>query len=113
MKTLTILKDCNFIITVVKGYAEHPNSPEFFCYYEDKQSGVYGSSTEAINTCYKEVFRSNAKFPGPLVMSFDNSTIVEQLLSDAIFRSYMFKLEKLNIFVLGMGKSKKSEWNYA
>src|SRR4051812_13035274 len=109
MNTLTVLKDCNFIITVVKGYAEHPNSSGFFCYSEDKQSDVYGSSTEAINTYYKEVFRSNAKFSGPPVMGFDNSTIVEQLLSDAIFRPYMFKLEKLNIFVLGMVKSKKSE----
>ena len=36
-------------------------------------------------------------------MGFDNSNIVEQLLSDVTFRPYMFKLEKLNIFVLGMG----------
>ena len=114
MKTLTVLNNCNFIITVVKGYTEHPNSPGFFCYAEDKQSGVYGSSTEAINACYKEVFRSsNAKFPGLPVMGFDNSNIVEQLFSDVIFRPYTFKLGKLNIFVLGMGKSKKSEWNYA
>jgi hypothetical protein len=113
MKTLTVLNDCNFIITVVKGYAGHSNSPGFFCCSEEKQSGICGSSTEAINACYEEVFRSNAKFPGPPVMGFDNSDVVEQLFSDVIFRPYTFNLGRLNIFVLGMGKSKKPEWNYA
>jgi hypothetical protein len=46
-------------------------------------------------------------------MGFDNSNIVQQLLSHVIFRPYMFSLRKLNIFVLGIGKSKKPEWNYA
>ena len=113
MKTLTILNNCNFIITVVKGCTEHPNSPGFFCFSEEKQLGVCSSPTKAINACYKEVFCSNAKFPGPPVMGFNNSNIVEELLSDIIFRPYMFSLEKLKIFVLGMGKSKKPEWNYA
>src|SRR5581483_12290210 len=113
MKTLTVLKDCNFIITVVKGYSGHPNSPGFFCCSDEKQSGICSSSTEAINACYKEVFCSNAKYPGPPVMGFDNPDIVEQLFSDVIFRPFMFSLARLNIFVLGMGKSKKPEWNYA
>jgi len=46
-------------------------------------------------------------------MSFDNSNIIQQLLSDIIFRPYVISLKKLNIFMLGIGKSKKSEWNYA
>src|SRR3954469_14248876 len=58
MKTLTVLYNCNFIITVVKGYAGHSNSPGFFCYSEERQTGICSSSTEAINACYKEVFRS-------------------------------------------------------
>jgi len=73
---------------------------------------VCSSSTEAINACYEKVFHSKAKFPGPPVMGFDNLDIVQQLLGDVIFRPYMFSLGKLNIFVLGMGKSKKPEWNY-
>ncbi|RGB22494.1 hypothetical protein C1646_775994 [Rhizophagus diaphanus] len=75
--------------------------------------GVCSSLTEAINTCYEKVFHSNAKFSGPQVKGFDNSNIIQQLLDDIIFRPYMISLGKLNIIVLGMGKSKKPERNYA
>jgi len=112
MKTHTILNNCDFIITVVED-SECPNFPGFLCYSEEERSGICNSPTEAINTCYEKVFRSNAKFPGPPVMGFDNSKIVQQLLGDIIFRPYMFSLRRLNIFVLGIGKSKKPEWNYA
>ncbi|RIA98009.1 hypothetical protein C1645_813396 [Glomus cerebriforme] len=76
-------------------------------------SDVCSSSTEAINICYEKVFHSNAKFPNPQVMGFNNTNIIQQLLGNIIFHSYMISLEKLNVIVLGMGKSKKSEWNYA
>ena len=46
-------------------------------------------------------------------MGFDDSNIAQQLLSDIIFHPYAFSLKKLKIFVMGMGKSKKLEWNYA
>ena len=103
-----ILNKCNFIITVVKG-TEHSNSSGFFCFSEKKWSGVCNSSTEAINTYYKKVFHSNAKFSSSLVMGFDNSNIIQQLLSDIIFHSYVISLKKLNIFMLEIGKSKKPE----
>ncbi|CAI2192624.1 15342_t:CDS:2, partial [Funneliformis geosporum] len=82
----------------VKGYAKHPNSPGFFCCSEEKQSGICSSSTEAINACYKEVFHSNAKFPSPPVMGFDNSNVVKQLFSDVIFCPYTFRDEYKSIF---------------
>ncbi|CAI2194618.1 11076_t:CDS:1 [Funneliformis geosporum] len=112
MKTLTVLNNCDFIFTVAKD-TEYLNSPGFLCYIKETQSIVCSSSTEAINACYKKVFCSNAKFSDLPVMGFDNSNIVQQLLSDVVFHSYMFSLGKLNIFVLRMGKSKKPEWNYA
>jgi len=111
MKTHTILNKCDFIITVVKG-TEHPNSG-FFYFSEEKWLDVCNLSTEAINICYEKVFYSNAKFSGLSVMGFDNSNIIQQLLSDIIFHPYVISLGKLNIFVLGMGKSKNPEWNYA
>ncbi|UZO11049.1 uncharacterized protein OCT59_002624 [Rhizophagus irregularis] len=80
MKSHTVLNKCNFIITVVND-AEHQNSPGFLCDSKENQLGVCSSPTEAINTCYEKVFRSNAKFPGPHVMGFDNSNIIQQLLS--------------------------------
>jgi hypothetical protein len=83
------------------------------CFSEENQSGVCSSPIEAINACYEKVFRSNAKFPSPQVMGFDNSNIIQQLLGDIIFRPYMISLGKFNVIVLGMGKSKKPEWNYA
>ncbi|CAB4395059.1 unnamed protein product [Rhizophagus irregularis] len=81
MKSHTVLNKRNFIITVVND-AERPNFPGFLCYSKENQSGVCSSPTEAINTCYEKVFDSNAKFPGPQVMGFDNSNIIQQLLND-------------------------------
>jgi len=112
MKTHTVLNKCDFIITVVED-TKQLNSPGFLCFSEENRSGVCSSPTEAINTCYEKVFCSNAKFPGPQVMGFDNSNIIQQLLGDIIFRPYMISLGKLNVIVLGVGKSKKPEWNYA
>ncbi|CAB4404482.1 unnamed protein product [Rhizophagus irregularis] len=80
MKSHTVLNKRNFIITVVND-AERPNFPGFLCYSKENQSGVCSSPTEAINTCYEKVFDSNAKFPGPQVMGFDNSNIIQQLLN--------------------------------
>jgi len=106
------LNKCDFIITVIKG-TEHLNSSGFFCFSKEKWSGVCNSSTKAINTCYKKVFHSNTKFSDLPVIGFDNSNIIQQLLSDIIFCPYMVSLGKLNIFVLEIEKSKKPEWNYA
>ncbi|POG72575.1 hypothetical protein GLOIN_2v1840448 [Rhizophagus irregularis DAOM 181602=DAOM 197198] len=83
MKSHTVLNKCNFIITVVND-AEHQNSPGFLCDSKENQLGVCSSPTEAINTCYEKVFRSNAKFPGPHSRN-----------------------------CVGNGKIKKPEWNYA
>lgn len=112
MKTHTVLNKCDFIIIVVED-TKHPNSPGFLCFSEKNRSGICSSPTEAINTCYEKVFRSNAKFPGPQVMGFDDPNIIQQLLSDIIFRPYIISLGRLNVIVLGIGKSKKPEWNYA
>ncbi|CAB4492510.1 hypothetical protein GLOIN_2v1840448 [Rhizophagus irregularis DAOM 181602=DAOM 197198] len=88
MKSHTVLNKCNFIITVVND-AEHQNSPGFLCDSKENQLGVCSSPTEAINTCYEKVFRSNAKFPGPHVMGFDNSNIIQQLLSEEEYKSIL------------------------
>ncbi|CAB4440427.1 unnamed protein product [Rhizophagus irregularis] len=88
MKSHTVLNECNFIITVVND-AEHQNSPGFLCDSKENQLGVCSSPTEAINTCYEKVFRSNVKFPGPHVMGFDNSNIIQQLLSEEEYKSVL------------------------
>ncbi|GES96912.1 hypothetical protein GLOIN_2v1880126 [Rhizophagus clarus] len=85
IKTHTVLNKCDFIITVVKD-TQHPNSLGFSCFSKENR---------------------------PQVMGFDNSDIIQQLLGDIIFRLYMINLGKLNVIVLGMGESKKPEWNYA
>lgn len=76
MKAHIVLNKRDFIITVTES-AECPNYSEFLCYSEEKWSGVYSSSTEAFNICYKEIFGSNSKFSDPQVMGVDNSNIVQ------------------------------------
>ncbi|UZO04434.1 uncharacterized protein OCT59_024820 [Rhizophagus irregularis] len=113
MMVAQLRKNAELEIVYLETDTQHPNSPGFLCFSEENRSGVYSSPTEAINTCYEKVFRSNVKFPGPQVMGFDNSNIIQQLLDDIIFHPYMISLRKLNVIVLEMGKSKKLEWNYA
>ncbi|PKC75907.1 hypothetical protein RhiirA1_407034, partial [Rhizophagus irregularis] len=46
-------------------------------------------------------------------MGFDIPIISEALLKDLPFRAFLFPLGKLNIWVLGIGKSNNNEWNFA
>ncbi|GES86464.1 hypothetical protein GLOIN_2v1767687 [Rhizophagus clarus] len=84
MKTLVSLKDRDFIIEVVETSSNYGQIPGYIC-----------------------------KCDGPAVMGFDIPIISEILLKDLSFRTFIFSLGKLNIWVLGIGKSNKNEWNFA
>ncbi|GES72774.1 hypothetical protein GLOIN_2v1767687 [Rhizophagus clarus] len=113
MKTLVSLKDRDFIIEVVETSSNYGQIPGYICKCDGIQSELCDSLTAAVNSVYKKIFQTNAKYSGPAVMGFDIPIISEILLKDLSFRTFIFSLGKLNIWVLGIGKSNKNEWNFA
>ncbi|GBC37890.1 uncharacterized protein OCT59_005523 [Rhizophagus irregularis] len=89
MKTLVTLKGQDFIIEVVKIFSNYGQIPGYICKCDGIQGELCESLTAAVNSVYKKIFHTNAKYSGPAVMG------------------------KLNIWVLGIGKSNKNEWNFA
>jgi hypothetical protein len=118
MQTLTKLNGYDFIITILESNMEISPGPRYQanCYFINNEL-IYGdictSSSVAITSLYKHLFRTKTKFSGPLVMGFDQEVIVEQLLKDVQFRPFEFYVERLQIVVFGIGISKNQEWNYA
>ncbi|CAI2193254.1 4719_t:CDS:2, partial [Funneliformis geosporum] len=51
------------------------------------------------------------KFSGPLVIEFDNSNIIKELLHDVVFQPFTFIIDKLTVFVPKMGTEWNNEWN--
>ncbi|PKC15243.1 hypothetical protein RhiirA5_408394 [Rhizophagus irregularis] len=113
MKTLVTLKGQDFIIEVVKIFSNYGQIPGYICKCDGIQGELCESLTAAVNSVYKKIFHTNAKYSGPAVMGFDIPVISEVLLKDLPFRAFIFSLGKLNIWVLGIGKSNKNEWNFA
>ncbi|RGB30917.1 hypothetical protein C1646_764737 [Rhizophagus diaphanus] len=113
IKTLVNLKDRDFIIKVVETFSNYGQIPGYICKCDGIQSELCESLTAAVNSVYKEIFQTNAKYLGPAVMGFDIPIISEALLKDLPFRAFLFPLGKLNIWVFGIGKSNNNEWNFA
>ncbi|GBC00585.1 hypothetical protein RclHR1_03900002 [Rhizophagus clarus] len=113
MKTLISLKDRDFIIEVVETSSNYGQIPGYICKCDGIQNELCDSLTAAVNSIYKKIFQTNAKYSGPVVMGFDIPIISEILLKDLSFCTFIFSLGKLNIWVLEIGKSNKNEWNFA
>ncbi|RIB14550.1 hypothetical protein C2G38_2194827 [Gigaspora rosea] len=113
MKTLITLHSFDFIIEIVKSISEYGPAPGYLCKCKDIQSEIFLSSTNAILSVYQKIMKTATKFSGPAIMGFDNPIISNILIQDLPFQVYAFILEKLRVWILDIGKSSKSEWNYA
>ncbi|EXX69092.1 hypothetical protein RirG_099080 [Rhizophagus irregularis DAOM 197198w] len=99
MKTLVTLKGQDFIIEVVKIFSNYGQIPGYICKCDGIQGELCESLTAAVNSVYKKIFHTNAKYSGPAVMGFDIPVISEVLLKDLPFRAFIFSLGKLNIWM--------------
>ncbi|RIB16888.1 hypothetical protein C2G38_2188818 [Gigaspora rosea] len=111
MKTLTTINNKDFIIPVVQKNNEF--KPGYICQSDGIYSKICESSTMAITSVYQRIFFVATKFAGPLVMGFDQQIISYQLLFDISFCPFSFKIDKLNLLIFGISKSKNSKWNYS
>ncbi|RIB19231.1 hypothetical protein C2G38_2182421 [Gigaspora rosea] len=113
MKTLITLHNFDFIIEIVESVSEYGLAPGYLYKCKDIQSEIFLSPTNAISSVCQKIVKTTTKFSGPAIMGFDNPMISDILIQDLPFQVYAFILGKLRVWILGIGKSNKPEWNYA
>lgn len=112
-KTRTFLNGREFIIRVVVGNKESAKQPGYCCESGTFSSNVENSASEAVSSLYAQIFQTKTRKSGHMVIGYDNENIVEQLQEDVIFFPFNFYLEKIKIFVYGIGTSSKPEFHNA
>jgi len=85
MRTLVLLRNTQFIITVVKGHPGSLQQPGYICQAGDLTSAIFNNPSSAVTTLYQRLFDNNTKFSGPLIMGHDKIEISEQLLEGVNF----------------------------
>ncbi|CAG8823785.1 23731_t:CDS:1, partial [Dentiscutata erythropus] len=98
---------------IVESVSEYGLAPGYLCKYKDIQIKIFLSPTNTISSVYQNIMKTATKFSGPAIMGFDNPIISDILIQDLPFQVYAFILEKLRVWILGIEKSSKPEWNYA
>ena len=75
------LNQKHFTVKIIRNL-QNPNIPGFVCEGEGVNSGVVSSSSNAINTAYKQAFGQNkTNYPGATLLGFHDSYIIQQILS--------------------------------
>ena len=90
IKTLVVLKGWDFIIEVLVTFSNYGQIPGYICKCDGIQSELCESLTTAVNSVYKKIFKTKAKYSGPAVIGFDIPVISEALLKDLPFRIFFF-----------------------
>ncbi|CAG8650635.1 11891_t:CDS:2, partial [Diversispora eburnea] len=93
-----------FIIQVV----DNNWKPGYVCKL-DMEAIIYSTSNAAINETYKKIFDVKTYFFEPSVLGFDNEIMAEQLQVEILF----FPFQIITIFVIALGSSDQTEWNFA
>ncbi|CAG8625611.1 5163_t:CDS:2, partial [Dentiscutata erythropus] len=106
--TRQLIKNIGRAYTIAMWFLQKCNAE-----WENIQSEIFLSPTNAISSVYQKIMKTAIKFSGPAIMGFDNPIIFNILIQDLPFQMYVFILEKLQVWILGIGKLSKSEWNYA
>ncbi|CAG8498811.1 3737_t:CDS:2 [Dentiscutata heterogama] len=88
MKTLVEHNRHEFFINVLEPNIEDSPSPTYQASCSLVYSEIYMSSSTAITSLYQQLFGTKTKFSGPLVMGFNQSDIVKQLLEDITFQPF-------------------------
>jgi len=88
MKTLVLLQNTQFIITVVKGHAGSLQQLGYICEAGNLTSAIFNNPSAAITTLYQHLFNNNTRISGPLIMGHDNIEISEQLLDGVVFHPF-------------------------
>ena len=113
MRTLVILRNTQFIITVVKGHPDCLQQPGYICEAGDLTSVIFSNPSAAVTTLYQRLFNNSTRFSGPLIMGHDKIEISKQLLEGVTFRPFGCFIGKFWLFVYGIGVSDDELLYYA
>ncbi|RHZ78736.1 hypothetical protein Glove_156g29 [Diversispora epigaea] len=84
------------------------NQPGYTCQCGSDSSEIEDNPTNAITSLYRQIFKTQTKISGSIVMGFDKESIFSELLYNIEFRPYSISLaDKLSIMVFSLGVSKK------
>jgi hypothetical protein len=112
MKTLVILQNTHFFVTVIQGHIGSLQQPGYIYEAGDLKSAVFNNPSGTITTLYQQLFKSNTRFSGSLIMGYDKMEIGEQLLKNVNFRPFCCCLGKFWLFVYGIGISSDEQLYY-
>ncbi|RHZ89316.1 hypothetical protein Glove_16g30 [Diversispora epigaea] len=108
MKTQIELNGKNFIMRILKG---NNYQPGYTCQCDSNSSEIEDNPTNAITSIYRQIFKTQTKISGSIVMGFDKESIISELLYNIEFHPYSISIEsKLSIMVFGLDISKNEGW---
>src|SRR5437660_5101785 len=100
MKTQVEINGKNFIMRILEGNKFDVNQPGYTCQCDSDSSEVEDNPTNAITSLYRQIFKTQTKILGSMVMGFDKESIFSELLHGIEFRSYSISLaDKLSIMI--------------
>nr|CAG8601447.1 5692_t:CDS:2 [Entrophospora candida] len=110
MKTQFILNSKNFILHVIKGNKLNALHPGYCCQCDEISSEVESNPTDAVSNLYQKIFQSSTRISGIKALGFESNDIVQELLLNIEFRPYSIQIERINLFIYGLGISKNKEF---
>src|ERR1051325_6260728 len=108
--TKVVLNNVEFTITVIVGNKDNDEFlPGYVCQCSDV-ARIANDPTNAISEVYSEIFKTKTRYSGYLIMGWNNKTIINKLNEDVPFTSRSFLLDKMRIFVYGVGYLACMDW---
>ncbi|CAG8690654.1 10884_t:CDS:2, partial [Funneliformis caledonium] len=86
--------------------------PDYMCQCNEIV-GIANDLTNAISEVYSKIFATKTRYSGSLIMGWNDENIVNELNKDVPFTPHSFLLEKIKVFVYGVGYSTNIDWHCA
>ncbi|PKY62343.1 hypothetical protein RhiirA4_488660 [Rhizophagus irregularis] len=103
MKTQVEINGKKFIMRILEGNKFDLNQPGYTCQCDSDSSEIEDNPTNAITSLYRQIFKTQTKISGSMVMSFDKDSIFTELLQNIEFRPYSISIaDKLTIMVFSL-----------
>ncbi|CAB4382663.1 unnamed protein product [Rhizophagus irregularis] len=100
MRTQVEINGKKFTMHILEGNKFDLNQPGYICQCNSDSSKIEDNPTNAITSLYRQIFKTQTKILGSMVMSFDKDSIFTKILQDIEFYSYSISIaDKLTIMV--------------
>ncbi|CAG8578286.1 1018_t:CDS:2, partial [Scutellospora calospora] len=110
MKTQVEINRKKFIIHILEGNKFYKNQSGYSCYCDSGSSEIEDNLTNVIISLYRQIFKTQTKILGSIIIGFDKESILAKLLHDIKFRLYSISIaDKLSVMVFSLDISKKEE----